>query len=161
MTPSSVNILKIDGKTVETLNTSDINSDLGKVAIINCNDSNCVQTQGIIKDGTGAYYSITPAENASINDSTYKSVTACTDNSGKLATITREGASPGVEICLSSSKSTPLATGTTYNFLLEDTSLNALTITLTGENSAATNRVLKVGTNYFVFDALYTTGTFI
>jgi len=33
-------------------------------------------------------------------------------------------------------RGTPLATETTYNFLLEDTSLNALTITLTGENSA-------------------------
>jgi len=104
LTPSSVNILKIDGKTVGALDTSNINSDLGKVAIINCDTTKCVQTQGIIKDDTGAYYSITPGENASINDSTYNSVNVCSDNSGKLATITREGASPGVEICLSSSK---------------------------------------------------------
>lgn len=163
MTQEAVNIVLVNGKSVTALGgtTIDPSGNLDQVAIVNCDDSQCVQTQGIVKNND-AYYSISPASNALIESTDYSGA-SCSGNAGKLQTITRTVAgvaqSPVVELCLSNEKSTPLTTGAS-NFLLEGTALNAVAITITGENSGATNRVINVGTNYFVYDALFTTGKY-
>jgi len=150
-----INILEINGNSISTINFTsfDFTNDLSKVVIVNCNDSKCSQTYGIIKDENDTYYYIKSDNNAAAG--TISDTGCSSSNVGLLIKQTVNGAANTIVLCLSESKFIPI-TSTAGSYLMDTTGTGA-------PMTVASNKygVVTVSANYFVLDNLYTSKSLI
>jgi len=140
--------LIINGNDISAINfsTFDYSKDLSKVVIVNCNNSKCSQTSGIIKDNNNFFY-IKSDGNSSANNPVNGS---CTSNVGLLITQTVNNVPNTYVLCLSESKFIPF-TSTTDKYLMDATSGSVPMTVASGKVG-----VVTVNANYFALDNLYT-----
>jgi len=161
LTTSAVNVIKVDGYNSSEISLSgskiSTNNTYKKLAILNCDSNTCTRTTGIVKGSTDGYYKIFDGESGT-NESYDVVNHACgANNIGGLGKEIIQNVETNV-LCLSATKFVPLVVGEdhTTKYIMEiekgQTSVEGSPFHL----SVSENKVVSVGTNFFILDNLLT-----
>jgi len=159
LTPSMVNIIKIDGYNSKSIILGETNISMfyNKISIINCDTNSCTPTVGIIKDFTNKYYKI--LDNEFSNNIVYDAIEGgCNpSNIGGLGKVIISSIETYI-LCISATKFISLLANKDYTekYIMKmekDEKSAEDSPFIINENE---NKVISVSSNYFAADNLFT-----